>query len=275
MHDERCEKVSSSNRVVDSHGTHLKNMSYKVKLNMFVGPLELLLFLIKKEKIDIYDIPIATVTEQYLEYMDLMKLLDLDIAGEFLVMAATLIHIKSKMLLPQDEIIEGPDEEDPREELVKRLLEYKRYKDAAFRLKDLKEQNKDIFFRRVSRDKTLIIAEDGTEYFEASLLELITAFKGVLKKVKKNSVHRVVKNKFTVEDKIHEIYHIFTRQKKIYFLSLFNQAEDKDEAIVVFLAVLELIKMREVLIAQRGLFEEIEIIRNPELVHKLEYSVSG
>ncbi|MFH1798552.1 MAG: segregation/condensation protein A [Candidatus Omnitrophota bacterium] len=249
-------------------------MSYKVKLNIFEGPLDLLLFLIKKEKIDIYDIPIASVTDQYLEYMNLIKLLDLDIAGEFLVMAATLIHIKSKMLLPQDEVVEEEEERDPREELIERLLEYKKYKDAAEKLKDLKERNKDIFFRQVPPDKTSIIAEDGTEYFQASLFELITAFKGVLKKVQKKSVHRVTKNRFTVEDKIHAVYHIFAKQEKIYFLSLFQQAEDKDEAIVIFLAVLELIKRREVLIAQKGLFEEIEIIRNPELVHSLAYSVS-
>ena len=145
-------------------------MSYKVKLNIFEGPLDLLLFLIKRDKIDIYDIPIAKITEQYLEYMELMQLLDLEIAGEYLVIASTLMHIKSKMLLPKDEE-EGEEEEaeDPREELVRRLLEYKKYKDAAERLKEMHNEHKGVFLREGTGDKEKVISDDGTEYFEASL----------------------------------------------------------------------------------------------------------
>lgn len=242
-------------------------MSYKVKLNIFEGPLDLLLFLIKRDKIDIYDIPIANVTQQYLDYLELMKMLDLEIAGEFLVMAATLIHIKSKMLLPPEETEEEiEEEEDPRDELVRRLLEYKKYKEAASQLQTMHEDHKNLFLRRGEGDKGKIVADDGTEYFEASLFDLITAFRKVLTTVPKKTFHKVVKNAFTVSDKIHEIYHILAKEPKIYFSSLFEKAEEKDEVVVIFLAILELIKMREIFVAQKGPFEDIEIIRNPELV---------
>ncbi|MGB2600586.1 MAG: segregation/condensation protein A [Candidatus Omnitrophota bacterium] len=242
-------------------------MSYKVKLNIFEGPLDLLLFLIKRDKIDIYDIPIAKVTQQYLDYMDLMKMLDLEIAGEFLVMAATLIHIKSKMLLPPDETDEEvEEEEDPRDELVRRLLEYKKYKEAASHLQTMHEEHKSLFLRRGEGDKGKIVSDDGTEYFEASLFDLITAFRKILTTVPKKTFHKVIKNEFTVSDKIHEIYHILAKEPKMYFSSLFDKAEGKDEVIVIFLAILELIKMREVFVAQTGPFEDIEILRNPELV---------
>jgi segregation and condensation protein A len=243
-------------------------MSYKVKLNIFEGPLDLLLFLIKKEKIDIYDIPIANVTQQYLEYLELMKLLDLDIAGEFLVMAATLMHIKSKMLLPpeeKDELLEE-EEEDPREELVRRLLEYKKYKEAASQLQEMYKKTKDIFLRKGEGEKGKILTDAGDEYFEASLFDLIGAFKKVLSGVPRKTFHEAVKDKFTVSDKIHTIYHILAKEAKIYFTSLFENASDRDEIIVTFLAVLELMKLREIIIMQKDYFGEIEIMRNPELV---------
>ncbi|MFH1847549.1 MAG: segregation/condensation protein A [Candidatus Omnitrophota bacterium] len=241
-------------------------MSYKIKLNIFEGPLDLLLFLIKKEKIDIYDIPILKITDQYIEYLDLMKMLDLEIAGEFLVMAATLVHIKSKLLLPQEEDGLLEEEEDPREDLVRRLLEYKKYKEAALSLREMHEESKNIFMRKGEGGKGKIISAEGEEYFEASLFDLITAFKKVLGKVSKKAFHKVIKNRFTVRDKIHEIYHMFTKRSVVRFFSLFQDANDKDEMIVTFLAVLELVKMREIFIVQKEMFEEFEIIRNPDLV---------
>ena len=246
-------------------------MSYKVKLNMFEGPLDLLLFLIKKDKIDICDIPIVRVTEQYLEYIELMKMLDLEIAGDFLVMAATLLYIKSKMLLPQieDDVLEE-DEEDPREELVRRLLEYKKYKEAAGDLREMYETQKGVFLRKGSGQGAKAITINGTEYFESSLFDLITALKKVLKNVTKEAFHKVIRNEFTVGDKIHEIYHILSTRTKVLFSQLFEEAKNKDEVIVTFLAVLELMKMREVLIVQEGLFGDIEIVRNPELTNDEE-----
>ncbi len=241
-------------------------MSYKVKLNIFEGPLDLLLFLIKRDKIDIYDIPITRITGQYLEYLELMKMLDLEIAGEFLVMAATLIHIKSKLLLPPEETEEEEEEqEDPREELVRRLLEYKKYKEAADRLKEMHEDHKLTFLRRGAGEKEKIVSNDGGEYFEASLFDLITAFRKILKEVPKEVFHKVVKDEFSVSDKMHYIYHVLAENPKVYFSTLFEKVSSKDEVIAIFLAILELMKMREILVAQGEFFGEIEILRNPEL----------
>lgn len=242
-------------------------MSYKVKLNIFEGPLDLLLFLIKREKIDIYDIPIVTITQQYIEYLEILRLLDLEVAGDFLVMASTLLHIKSKMLLPKDEFLEEePGEEDPREELVKRLLEYKKYKDAAEQLKDKLNFHKSIYTRKGEGLEGKIIAEDGTEYFEASLFDLITSFRKVLKHIPKTVFHEVVKDRYSVKDKIHTIFHMLQNVSKFRFEDVFSCNKDKDEAIVTFLAVLELIKMQEVLIVQKEVFSGIEIMRHPDAV---------
>ncbi|MFH1665040.1 MAG: segregation/condensation protein A [Candidatus Omnitrophota bacterium] len=239
--------------------------NYKVKLNIFQGPLDLLLFLIKKEKIEIHDIPISRITEQYLEYMNLMQLLDLEIAGEFLVMAATLMHVKSKMLLPADENSPEEEEEDPREELVRRLLEYKKYKEASCQLQEMHDRNKALFLRRAPANAAKVKSDDGTEYFEASLFDLIDAFRKALKDAPREVFHKVVKNKYTVNEKIHEIYHLLAKNSKLYFLSLFRDAECKDEIIVTFMAILELMKLREILVVQKDHFGEIEVIRNPEV----------
>ncbi|MFC1570868.1 segregation and condensation protein A [Candidatus Omnitrophota bacterium] len=242
-------------------------MSYKVKLQIFEGPLDLLLFLIKRDKVDVYDIPIADVTKQYLEYMELMQLLDLEIAGEFLVMAATLMHIKSKMLLPPEETEEEEQEqEDPRDELVRRLLEYKKYKEAADKLHSMYNSHKGVFVREGEGERSRVVSDDGSEYFEASLFDLITAFRKVLKNVPKEAFHKVVKNEFTVSDKIHQIYHVLAKQSKVLFTALFEEVRNKDEIIATFLAILELMKMREVFVVQKSYFDEIEIMRNPEHV---------
>jgi segregation and condensation protein A len=239
-------------------------MTYKVKLNFFEGPLDLLLFLIRKEKVDIYDIPISRVTEQYLQYLELMQMLDLEIAGEFLVMASTLMHIKSKMLLPPEESDEEEEEqEDPRDELVRRLLEYKKFKEAADRLKDMRKDQFSVYLRRGEGEKGRVVDDDGTEYFEASLFDLITAFRKVLKTVPKESFHKVIKDEYTVSDKIHTIYHMLTERTTVGFTELFGGAGNKAEVIVTFLAILELMKMSEVVAVQSSVFGEIEIMRNP------------
>ncbi|MBD3380251.1 MAG: segregation/condensation protein A [Candidatus Omnitrophica bacterium] len=239
-------------------------MSYKVKLPIFEGPLDLLLFLIKKEKIDIYDIPISEITGQYMEYLELMKMMDLEVAGEFLVMAATLMHIKSRMLLPVEEE-EGEEEApDPREELVQRLLEYKKFKEAATELMQMKERSEDLYLRKGTGIREKVVAGDGTEYFEASLFDLITAFRKVLSSVSKETFHQVVKDRFSVSDKIQEIYRRLAGGSKIGFRSLFKNMTVKDEVIATFLAVLELMKMREVLVVQKDIYGDIEIISNPD-----------
>jgi len=240
-------------------------MKYKVKLEIFEGPLDLLLYLIKKEELDIYDIPIAKITDQYLEYLEMMKLLDLDIAGEFIVMAATLMQIKSKLLLPPDETPqEEMEQEDPRTELVKRLLEYKRFKEAADELA-AKEAVSSQLYSRKTEEKPLLETEDSP-FFEASIFDLLTAFSKILKEVPKETFYRVVKDEFTVGEKIHDIFHMLVNQPRIVFSKLFKEAKSKLEIIATFLAVLELIRLKEIVVVQQEAFSEIELIRNPDTV---------
>lgn len=241
-------------------------MKYKVRLEIFEGPLDLLLYLIKKEEVDIYDIPIAKITDQYLEYLEMMKMLDLGIAGEFIVMAATLMQIKSGMLLPPDEVPqEETKEEDPRSELVKKLLEYKKFKEAADKLAAIEAITGQQYARK-TEERPVPEIESEDAFFEASIFDLLTAFSKVLKEVPKETFHKIVKDKFTVADKIHDIVHMLVNGTTIYFSKLFNAAESKIEIIITFLAILELIRLKEIMIVQKDPFGEIEIMRNPSAV---------
>lgn len=239
-------------------------MTFKAKLEVFEGPLDLLLYLIKKEEIDVYDIPIARITDQYLEYLELMQLLDLDIAGEFIVMAATLMHIKSRMLLPPEEVQgEGEEEMDPRAELVKRLLEYKKFKEAASELSQMESHQKHLFARvGTGLDKDDL--DTKPEFFEASLFDLITAFTKVLKDIPKEAFHQVIKDEFTVSGKIHEILHFMMDKPRIFFTDLFKRTKNKFEVITIFLAVLELIRLKEIVVRQHESFGDIEIVKNTD-----------
>jgi len=235
-------------------------MSYKVKIELFEGPLDLLLYLVKKDHLNIYDIPIAKVTEQYLEYLNLMQLLDLNIAGEFLVMAATLMQIKSKMLLPAEEIPQE-EQEDPREELVKRLLEYEKFKEIAETLRQKERGQEEVFKRPKAQDKSEIPVETEV-YFEASIFDLISAFSKALEEVPKQVFYEVVKDEFTIEEKVHQILHLLLVTPSVTLTELFSKAKHKMEVIVVFLAILELIRLKEIVAIQRELFSEIEVTRN-------------
>ncbi|UCD54713.1 MAG: segregation/condensation protein A [Candidatus Omnitrophota bacterium] len=240
-------------------------MAYKVQLPVFEGPLDLLLYLIKKEEVNIYDIPIARITSQYLEHMEVMKLLDLEIAGEFILMAATLMHIKSKMLLPLEDKEESTLEEqvDPREELVKKLLEYRKFKEVAGELNQMRLKQRDSF-TRLGQVQAAPLKESEEPCFEASLFDLITAFSKVLKKVPKEVFHQVIKDEFTVSDKIHQILHKLVRKPTIYFSELFKNAKNRGEVIAIFLALLELVKLKEVVVKQELTFGRIKLMRNPE-----------
>jgi segregation and condensation protein A len=241
-------------------------MTYKVKLEIFEGPLDLLFYLIKKDELNINDIPISSITEQYLQYIELMRMLDLDIAGEFLVMAATLMHIKSKMLLPPDEAQAEQEEEDPRSELVRKLLEYRRFKEAAEALKERELKQKDVFARPGIKDLIEDMPSDEKLYFEASIFDLLSAFSKVLKEIPKDKLYEVVKDEVTVSDKIHEIFHILVKKPVIYFLDLFKTTTTKIHIIATFLALLELIRMKEVVIKQDRIFGDIQIIRNSQRI---------
>ncbi|NQU94967.1 MAG: segregation/condensation protein A [Candidatus Omnitrophica bacterium] len=238
-------------------------MTYKVQLPVFEGPLDLLLYLIKKDEVNIYDIPIAKITNEYLDYLEMLKLLDLDIAGEFVLVAATLMHIKSKMLLPPEENDEELVEEiDPREELVSKLLEYKKFKEAAGDLKELRLRHRDSFTR--TPEKENIPVEEDEQGFEASLFDLITAFSKVLKEIPREMFHQVIRDEYTVSDKIHDVLHILVEKQVVYFKELFKGVKSRGEIVAIFLAILELTKIKEIAITQDVHCGEIKIMRHAE-----------
>lgn len=231
----------------------------KIKLEIFEGPLDLLIYLIKKNHINIEDIQLTVVVEQYIQFLDLMRFLDINIASEYMVMAATLINIKSKMLLPREEVEEA-EEIDPREELVQKLLEYQKFKEAATFLKNKEHQR----LKYISRPQAEPIADDEF-YFEASIFDLINAFKTALKDVPKDIFFEIATDEFTVEDKMHDILHLLLGRTRIPLLELFVHAKNKVEIVVVFLSILELIKLCEIIAIQKDLFAPIVIARRENL----------
>jgi len=234
---------------------------YKVKLKVFEGPLDLLLYLIKKNEVNIYDIPVAEITRQYLGYLEVMCELDLDIAGDFLVMAATLLYIKSRMLLPQEETLledEIPDE-DPREDLVRKLLEYKKFKEAASVLKEKETEGSEVFKRYVSVPDEVIADSEEYEGFESSIFDLISAFTQALKNIPKDDFKVVLDEEHTVEEKVGFILTLLDEKGVIYFKNIWSRIKSRLEAVVFFLALLELIRLKKIIIRQSGLFGEIKI----------------
>jgi len=233
----------------------------RIRLPEFEGPLDLLLYLIKKNEVDIHDIPIAPITRQYMEYLDLMKELNLDVAGEFMVMAATLIHIKSKMLVPVNPTeAEGEEEsEDPRDELVRRLLEFQRYKEAA----GLLHQKREIRAATWIRPDTALPAFDdaGEEMIEAGLYDLIGAFKELLERRKTLLAHEVEHEGKSVEQRMEELLALLREGQSLEFLELFAREETKAGMILTFLALLELIRLKRIKVYQRGLFGPIRVFR--------------
>ena len=186
---------------------------YKVQLEVFEGPLDLLLYLIKKDELDIYDIPIERITTQYMEYLDLMRMLDLNIAGEFIVMAATLMMIKSRMLLPVEERaeLEEEEEDDPRWDLVRQLVEYKKFKDAAMHLEGLEERQVDVFGR--GSDAATLGPAGDVSLHDVSIFDLISAFNDVLKKVKTEELKEIFAERYTVAEKIDAIVNMIKTQR--------------------------------------------------------------
>ena len=233
----------------------------RIRLPEFEGPLDLLLYLIKKNEVDIHDIPIAPITRQYMEYLDLMKELNLDVAGEFMVMAATLIHIKSKMLVPVDptEAQGDEDQEDPREALVQRLLEFQRYKEAA----GILHQQAQIRAATWTRPDTVLPSFDdsGEEMLEAGLFDLISAFKELLDRRRTLFAHEVESEGKSIEQRIEELLALLREGESLDFLELFATQETKADMIVTFLALLELIRLKQVKVYQRGIFGPIRVFR--------------
>ena len=233
----------------------------RILLPVFEGPLDLLLYLIRKNEIDIHDIPIAPIARQYMAYLDLMQQLNLDVAGEFMVMAATLIHIKSKMLVPVDPTEAAADEsqEDPRDALVQRLLEFQRYKEAAGVL----HQKGQVRAATWTRPDSVLPAFDdaGEEMLEAGLFDLVSAFKELLDRRKALLSHEVEHEGKTVEQRMDELLAMLRAGESLEFLELFATLETKADMILTFLALLELIRLKLVKVYQRGHFGAIRVFR--------------
>ncbi|MDH4156526.1 MAG: segregation/condensation protein A [candidate division Zixibacteria bacterium] len=233
-----------------------QNSDYRVDLGIFQGPLDLLLFLIKKEEVDIYDIPIARITRQYIEYIEMMQELNLEVAGEFILMAATLIRIKVRLLLPRDE--DNPEELDPREELVLALMEYKKYREAGDILheKALIEERNYIPPSPVSDADVKIDWQAGT-----SLFDLLSAFREVLRSQRDETVHEVNTEGVRVEDRIMYVLSFLDERESATFAELFADVPRRIVAVVTFIALLELARTQRITLLQSVPFAELRVYR--------------
>ena len=234
--------------------------AYQVKLDTFEGPLDLLIHLIKKDEVNIYDIPIARITARYLEYLDLMQELNLDLAGEFLVMAATLIHIKSRMLLPRPDPTQEDPEEDPREALVRRLLEHQKFKAAA----ELLFERATLRGAQWTRPDESLAGLTGDDYepeLEVDLFSLLAAFKGVLERAKERPPVPLPVEQISVEARIEQLLVRLSETEACGFDDLFADVSSRGDMIVTFLALLEMIRLKMVRVFQSGPFGPIRIYR--------------
>ena len=242
----------------------MTDAAYKVKLDVFEGPLDLLLYLVRKDEVDIYDIEIGRITRQYLEYLEAMESIDVEIGGEFIVMAANLLYIKSRTLLPVD--LQGPveeegEEEDPRWELIRQLIEYKKFKEAAGELRDREDLAVKLFGRSPSAPPpdggaTLLAGEVGA-------LDLIAAFQRVLARIeeKKGSAREIEADRFTVSEKIEFVLKVLPEKESLRFEELFAGQTTRGEVVATFLALLELVRLRHVRVEQSEAFGEIMLRR--------------
>jgi segregation and condensation protein A len=235
---------------------------YQVRLERFEGPLDLLLHLIKKNEINIYDIPITLITQQYLEYLNVMKSLNLSVAGDFLVMAATLLQIKSRMLLPAEESVGDEDDgPDPREELVRRLLEYKRYKEAANQLDDRERLWREIFRREAAPPSSKGSSSDAVSLEDLTMFDLVEALQGVLARLPNPQFIELTPEHLTVKARMAAILEALEGKEQVTFVSLFEEQIHKVVVIVTFLALLELIRTGLVRVFQGEVFGPILLTR--------------
>lgn len=218
-------------------------MGYEIKLDIFEGPLDLLLYLIKKNEIDIYDIPISLIAKQYLDYIEMLRSLNLDLAGEFLVLAATLIHIKSRLLLPVEEDPSTDDEEDPRTELVRQLLEYQAFKEAALQLDSRPVLERDVFTRSCPVEEP-DDQKDLENFTEMDVFDLVKAFQQIIAKLDKTEQMEIDVEKMSLADRINEIMDQLSEKKHLTFTDLIGDRHDRRWILYTFLALLELMKLR-------------------------------
>ena len=234
---------------------------YQINLDTFEGPLDLLLYFIKRDELNIYDIPIAKITKEYLEYLNLMHTLDLQIAGEFVEMASTLMSIKAKMLLPRfSEASEDDDIEDPRNELIQRLLEYQQYKEMGKEMQKLEDENISYFHRNPNLsfiDKNI---EAEEILHKISLFDILTAFKNVLDKMPDEPTpHGVQFEDVTIDDQTKYLYSFFIKKTKVNFSTVIKTIKSRIVLIVTFIAILEMIRTQQIRIYQKDLFEDFII----------------
>jgi len=254
------DEIISSSPELPEIGT--KDLTH-VKLPVFEGPLDLLLYLIKKDEIDIYDIPIEKITSQYLDYLRIIKMLDLEVAGDYLVVAATLLYIKSRVLLPQDQRPpeDEAEEDDPRWELVRQLVEYKKYKDAAFELQQCLVRQEGVHGRGITSKPDMEM--DGSLPFDkVGLFDLLAVFQKILDRANQNEDLRdIFEDRFTVSDKIQFILGTMTSRSRVVFEELFTDGATRTEVVVTFLAVLELIRLKQIGVTQQSPFSSIELVK--------------
>ena len=229
-------------------------MSYRIKLDIFEGPLDLLLHLVKKNEVELSDIPVATITDQYLAYLGLLQQLDLDVAGEYLVMAATLLHLKSRLLLPEEETSEEEEGEDPRAELARQLLEYQRFKEAAEMLTRRDLLDRDVFTRAPLQDET---DTEPDIVYDVSLGDLLDALQDVLKRAAPEVVHEVILEQVSLREQLCFVLDMLRERTAVVFTDLFPSGVRRLQILVTFLAVLELVRTRMVQIHQEEHFGPI------------------
>ena len=245
--------------------------AYPVRLERFEGPLDLLLHLIKKHQVNIYDIPIALITKQYLDYLDLMQELDLDIAGDFLVMAATLIHIKSRTLLPRPDPAQEDPEEDPREALVRRLLEHQKFKAAAELLHD-REIQRSAQWSRPDQALAEVVGDPPEPEVEVDLFSLMAAFRQVLERARQRPQAYLPAEHISIESRIELLMARLSEGQAFGFEELFADVQTKPGIVVTFLALLEMIRLKLVRVFQQGGFGPIRVYKREKLEGAPEFA---
>lgn len=238
--------------------------SFKVRIPDFEGPLDLLLFFIRRDELDVYNIPIAYITQEFLSYIRVMQMLDLELAGEFIVMAATLMHIKVRMLLPRTETEEGEEETDPRAELTQRLLEYKRYKESAEELQKLELDQREKFYRGLFKydvKKSPVTNDEGI-LEDVTMYQLIKAFQRAMMNIPKKTVHEVRAIPWSIEEQGAWLMRRFDGRPKYNFLEILREMTERIQVIVTFIAMLELIRAQRIRVEIFAQFNDFEIIRN-------------
>lgn len=234
---------------------------YKIRLEHFEGPLDLLLFFIKRDELNIYDIPISKITKEFLEYVNYIQMLDLETAGEFILMASTLMHIKVRMLLPR-EVDEKGEELDPRADLVKALLEYKRYKEVSEELAFLESNQRKINFRgNFSADPIETPNEYRILLKNITVYDIARAFKKVIEGIKPEPVHQIRKINITIEEQINFIMSKIDEYTNLHFLTLVHGMQEKIRVVITFVAILELVKMQRIGLKESANFNDFVIYR--------------